>query len=170
MVLLTKKKALKLLEAEGCDKELVRHCIAVSKEARKIAEKLKKKGYKTDVDFVETAALLHDIGRSRTHGIMHGIEGARILKKYPAYARVCERHIGAGLTKADAASLGLPPKDYLPKTLEEKVIAHADNIISGDCVVSIKDTLRKMMSRLGSGSPALKRMRDLNNYLEGLMK
>ena len=28
-----------------------------------------------------------------------------------------------------AKQLGLPPKDYTPKTLEEKIVCHADNLI-----------------------------------------
>jgi uncharacterized protein len=149
----------------------MRHVCAVSKHAKSIAESIKARGIDIDVDFVETAALLHDIGRCRTHGIKHGIEGAKIMEPiYPDIARVCERHIGAGIDRGEAEKLGLPVKDYLPTTLEEKVIAHADNLLEGDRLVSIDETVKKFESRLGVGHPAVKRILELNDYIESLCK
>ena len=147
------------------------HVTAVSKNAKGIAEKIKSNGYPIDVEFVEVAALLHDIGRCRTHGIMHGIEGAKIMQDIsPEIARVCERHIGAGIDRKEAAALGLPPKDYLPETLEEKVIAHADNLVQGDKIVSIDEALKEFEGKLGIGHPAVERVKKLDEYIEGLCK
>jgi uncharacterized protein len=147
------------------------HVCAVSKHARSIAESIRAKGHQIDVEFIECAALLHDIGRCRTHGITHGIEGAKIMENIsPDIARVCERHIGAGIDRKEAEKLGLPAKDYLPETLEEKVIAHADNLIDGDRIVPIDETVKKFESRLGIGHPAVKRIIELNDYIESLCK
>jgi uncharacterized protein len=147
------------------------HVTSVSKNARDIAEKIKANGYVIDVEFVEVAALLHDIGRCRTHGITHGIEGAKIMEGIsPEIARVCERHIGAGIDKKEAALVGLPPKDYLPETLEEKVIAHADNLVQGDKTVKIEDAVKEFEQKLGKGHPAVERIKELNNYIESLCK
>ena len=149
----------------------MKHVCAVSKHAKSIAEKIKANGRDIDVDFVETAALLHDIGRCRTHGITHGIAGAKIMQPIsPEIALVCERHIGAGIDRKEAEKLGLPVKDYLPVTLEEKVIAHADNLIEGDRIVPINETVKKFESRLGIGHPAVKRIIELNDYIESLCK
>ena len=65
-----------------------------------------------DRQFVEEAAMLHDIGifQCNAQGIQcfgkapyvcHGRIGADLLRAegYPQHARVCERHTGAGLTK-----------------------------------------------------------------------
>lgn len=94
-----------------------------------------------DLHFIEEAALLHDIGVSRTsasdidchgeaHYICHGILGAEILQSagYPRHARVCECHIGVGLTAADIISqaLPLPHRDMIPVTLEETLVTLAD--------------------------------------------
>jgi uncharacterized protein len=94
-----------------------------------------------DTAFIVEAALLHDIGVSRTdapglhcHGsepyIRHGILGREILEKegLPRHALVCERHIGVGLTVADIRNqnLPLPLRDMLPSTPEERVVAAAD--------------------------------------------
>ncbi|MBN2251389.1 MAG: HDIG domain-containing protein [Candidatus Altiarchaeota archaeon] len=166
---LSRSEALSLLAKEGCSASLVRHSVSVSAYARRIAGIILSKGHSIDVGFVETAALLHDIGRCRTNGIDHGIEGCRMLEKIsPGFARVCEIHIGAGLDRNEAASLGLPPKDYLPQTLEEKVIAYADNHVSGDRVISSAESVEKFEKRLGKNHPALKRIKELNEYIEGL--
>ncbi len=149
----------------------MKHVLAVSKHARSIAEKIKNNGHDVDVDFIEIAALLHDIGRCRTHGIAHGIAGAKIMQPIsPEIARVCETHVGAGIDRAEAEKLGLPPKDFLPKTLEEKIIAHADNLIEGDKIVNIEKTIKKFESRLGKDHPAILRIIKLNDYVENLCK
>lgn len=98
-----------------------------------------------DRQFVEEAAMLHDIGIIKTdapgiecHGkepyIRHGLLGAEMLRAegMPRHARVCERHTGAGLSLEDIVSqnLPLPHQDFLPETLEEKLICYADKFYS----------------------------------------
>ena len=98
-----------------------------------------------DRTFVYEAAMLHDIGVFRTHApsihchgdahyIQHGVIGAQLLRAegLEAHARVCERHIGVGLTVDDIVSqnLPLPHCDMLPETLEEKLVCYADNFFS----------------------------------------
>lgn len=166
---LSKSEAISLLKKEGCSESVITHSITVSKNAKEIAWKIKRGGSDIDVEFVEIAALLHDIGRCRTHGVTHGIEGSRILKKkFPRFARVCETHIGAGLDRKEAASLGLPARDYLPKTLEEKVIAHADNLVSGDRIVEFTKALKEFEEKLGKGHPAIEKIKELNDFIERL--
>ena len=167
--MLTRKNAISLLKKHGCDEKLIAHCTAVSKLAVEIAKGINKRGHDVDIKFIEIAALLHDIGRTKNHGIMHGIEGAKILREHPKIARVCEVHIGAGINKKEATVLGLPPRDFLPETLEEKIIAHADNLIDGSEVVDIEKTMEKMGKRLGKQHSAIRRMKVLDDYIEGLM-
>lgn len=98
-----------------------------------------------DHRFIEEAAMLHDIGICRCYApsiacfgtadyILHGRLGAEILRQegYPRHARVCERHTGAGLTREaiERQHLPLPAQDFLPETLEEKVICYADKFYS----------------------------------------
>lgn len=165
-----KKQAINLLKFYGCDERLINHCKAVSKKAKEIAEKISENGIKVDINLVEIGGLLHDIGRSRTHGIRHGVEGADILKEYPELARICERHIGAGITKEEAIILGLENKDYIPETLEEKIVAHADNLILGDKEVPVEETIKKFDKKLGKNCIQGKRIRELAKYIENLMK
>lgn len=117
------EKALSILK-NLCSENVVEHCLAVSEYAYELALAIKNKGYEVDVELVRLGGLLHDIGRSRTHGIEHGVVGAEILRELgfdEKLALIAERHIGAGITKEEAIELGLPPKDYLPITLEEKL-------------------------------------------------
>lgn len=89
--------------------------------------------------------MLHDIGIFRCYAagiqcfgtepyICHGRIGAELLRSegFPRHARVCERHTGAGITKAQiiAQNLPLPQQDFLPETMEEKVICYADKFFS----------------------------------------
>ncbi len=98
-----------------------------------------------DRGFVEEAAMLHDIGIFRCDApgicclgsepyICHGIIGAELLRAegYLRHARVCERHTGAGLTIEDIIeqNLPLPHRDFLPETLEEKLVCYADKFYS----------------------------------------
>ena len=98
-----------------------------------------------DCDFIEEAALLHDIGMIFTDTpelkcsgeepyLMHGIIGAELLREegFPRHALVCERHIGVGLTADDiiAQELPLPPRDMCPQSIEEEIIAYADLFFS----------------------------------------
>jgi len=123
----TPEKSIKLLEENGCSKEVIRHCKAVRNIAVRIAKKTD-----ADVELVEAGALLHDIGRSRTHGIFHAIEGVKIAKDLglsDKIVKIIERHIGAGISAEVAKKLGLPNKDFIPETLEEKIVCHSDNLI-----------------------------------------
>jgi len=126
----SRERCLSLLREEGCSDDVIEHCIAVERLAMGIARHCT-----TDVETLELVsrgALLHDIGRSRTHGMMHAVEGAALLRARgmdEPIARIVERHIGAGLTSEEAAALGLPKKDYMPTTLAEKIVSQADNLI-----------------------------------------
>ncbi len=157
---------------ELCDEDIVNHSLSVSKKAREIADKIRANGYNIDPDFVEIGAILHDIGRAKSHGIDHGIKGSEILRnsEFSEFARVCETHVGAGIDKGEAASLGLPAKDYIPKTLEEKVIAHADNLTEGTNYVPISRTIKRIEDRLGKNHPAARRIKELSDFIEELIK
>ncbi len=123
-------QCLQLLKEAGCSDEVINHCKAV----RKVAVRIAKKAH-ANIQLVEAGALLHDIGRSKTQGIMHGVEGAKIATQLglpDSIVNIIERHLGAGIPKDEAIILGLPAKDYMPMSLEEKIVAHADNLIEND--------------------------------------
>jgi len=122
-------------------KVLIKHSEAVAQKALKIAKKFPE----VDKNFIYEAAMLHDIGVIFTYipklnpdgkypYIAHGYLGREILEKegLPKHALVCERHMGVGITKEEIIkkNLPLPPRDMIPVTLEEKIIAFADKFYS----------------------------------------
>ena len=126
--------------------------------------------WQADTQFVEEAAMLHDIGiifcdapGILCHGtepyIRHGYIDAELLRKegLPAYARVAERHTGSGLTREQiiAEHLPLPEQDYLPETLEEKLICYADKFFSKSHPdrIATPEHIRQTMLKFGYGSP-----------------
>ncbi len=130
-------------EDDALRRLLVEHSQCVARKALNIAEACPHLGI--DKQFVEEAAMLHDIGICQTdapgihcHGdkpyICHGILGAAMMRAegYERHARVCERHTGAGLTLDDIVSqnLPLPHRSLLPETIEEQLICYADKFFS----------------------------------------
>lgn len=167
-----KENALSLLKFVGCSDDVIKHSLAVSQLSLKIGEKLKANGYEIDLKFLEMASLLHDIGRSKIHGIFHGIEGGKILRKFnfsEKFSRVCENHLGGGISKEEAGGVGLPHRDFIPETIEEKVIAHADNLIFGDNIVPLEKTIEKLKEELGYDHPAISRVKSLADEIERLI-
>ena len=141
----SRNECLELLRSHGCSDDVIAHCEAVSKVALKIGKRCRAR-----MDIVEAAALLHDLGRSRTHDISHAVEGARIAHELGLSKDIVaaiENHIGAGIPKEEAERLGLPSKDYFPSTLEEKIVAHADNLIDGVARIRVHDAVSDMVRR-----------------------
>jgi uncharacterized protein (TIGR00295 family) len=123
----SRDECLEHLKNAGCSDSVITHCVAVEERALKFANLAK-----ADVELVSCGALLHDIGRGKTHDIQHAVLGADMARELgipEEVSRIIERHIGAGLSPEDAEKLKLPARDYIPKTLEEKIVAHADNLI-----------------------------------------
>jgi uncharacterized protein len=129
-----------LLQEAGCSEKVIRHC----QEVRDCALDYARRNPDADYALVEAGAMLHDIGRSRTHTIHHAQEGADILRSrgFPEeLARIVECHTGAGLTADECTLLGLATRDCMPETTEEKIVTHADNLIAGHRRVTIEESL-----------------------------
>jgi uncharacterized protein len=122
---------------------LVAHSRMVARKALEVANKVKH--LNPDTEFIEQAALLHDIGIYKVHAhnigcigpmdyVAHGYLGREIMETegYPRHALVCERHVGLGISISDIDKFGLPlPKrEMLPVSLEEKIICYADKFFS----------------------------------------
>ena len=151
-----------------------RHSLKVAEKALNLAEKIDEKDI--DKDLIEIGGILHDIGRSKTHDFRHAVIGAKILKERgfsKRLSRICETHMLGGLDKEDAKQVGLPEKDYLPFTLEEKIICLADKHISGTKDVSIEQRFEKWFSKYGKTqilTKAKERIETIQKEIESLMK
>jgi uncharacterized protein len=139
--------------------------------AMKIAKKIEKNGHSIDLRSVSMGAFLHDIGRAKTHGVKHGVAGAKMLRKMGLgkFARFAENHIGAGIPAAEARKLGLPAKDFMPRTLEEKVVAYADKMIGGKREISYEEAVKWFKTELGEDHPSLGRFEALHSEIKKLM-
>lgn len=122
---------------------LLTHSTKVAQEALQIADRHPQ--YKVDRQFLEEAAMLHDIGIIFCYAptidcvgehdyIEHGILGAELLRQegLPKHAGVAEHHTGTGITMEQIIQedLPLPLQDYCPKTNEEVLICYADKYYS----------------------------------------
>ncbi|MFW9999387.1 MAG: HD domain-containing protein [Candidatus Hermodarchaeota archaeon] len=150
-----------------------RHSEKVADKAIEIANKINK--VKLDINLIEIGALLHDIGRTKTHGFKHALIGGKILRQRgfsEKLARICETHILGGLDKEDAKKVGLPEKDYLPITLEEKIICLADKHMAGAREVSIQARFNRWFQKYGRSKVLLKskkRIETIQKEIEELM-
>ncbi|HML03848.1 MAG TPA: TIGR00295 family protein [Candidatus Bathyarchaeia archaeon] len=165
-------KAIKLLEKSSCPPNVIQHCKTVAKLAVKMAKILQKKGFRVDVELVETGALLHDIGRSKTHTVDHAIIGAKIAESAgmpEAVSKIIERHVGGGIPQDEAVRLGWPEKNYLPETLEERIVTYADKLVEGNKKVPINKTIAQFSRKLGKDHPSISRLKALDEEFQSLL-
>ena len=117
--------------------------------ARKTLGKiLKAKGFEVDVELVEVGALLHDLGRSKTHTINHvviGAEMARMAGMPEEVLSIIKRHLGGGITAEEAKEIGWPNDGYVPTTLEEKIVSYADKLIGSTERIPVETTINKLL-------------------------
>ncbi|MDA0194199.1 MAG: HD domain-containing protein [Bacteroidetes bacterium] len=120
------------------------HVTLVTAKALKIADHM---GFSNEQkQFVEEAAMLHDIGIIRVNAadincrgslpyVMHIKEGKKILEAegLASHARIAENHFGiGGITKdeIEESGLKLPLEDIVCKQIEDKVISYSDLFFS----------------------------------------
>lgn len=173
----SEREAIRLLKKYSKSDDSFKKVLAHSKAVKDVAVSIGRKVKYVDLDFIKSAALLHDIGRFQfgpndDNGIKHGIAGADLLRKegLSEHALVAERHVGAGISKEDIEEQGLPLplNDYVPISKEEKIIAHADNLVFGDKVKSVDDAVerfsREVSRKIG------KRVKKLADEVEGMKR
>jgi len=166
------RMALRLLSRSGCSNKVIAHCKAVSALAVQIAKACEKNGLNVDIKLVQVGALLHDIGRSKTHSVNHVVVGAEIARSLnlpESIVYIIERHVGGGITIDEAKKLGWPVKSYLPQTLEEKIVNYADKLIEGPRRVRIERTIKKFSRELGEEHLSIKRVKKLHEEFSSLI-
>ncbi|MCZ9311937.1 MAG: HDIG domain-containing protein [Methanocorpusculum sp.] len=144
-----------ILFSAGCDSGVVRHCEVVASVASRFS------GDSVDSELVRAGSMMHDIGRSVTHDISHAQEGARICcerGEREVLTEIVRRHTGAGLDADECTLLGLSPMDCVPQTLEEKIVAHADNLVKGSTVISIEERMMRIADLSGRSKKKIWRL------------
>lgn len=166
----SKQTALNLLSEVGCSRSVIKHCRAVAALATEIAKACKRKGLNVDVRLVEIGALLHDIGRSKTHSVHHAIAGVEIassLNLPESIISIIERHVGGGITAEEAKRIGWQPRSYVPQTLEEKIVSYADLLIEKSRRVPFEKTIKRFSKELPPSS--IEGMRKLHEEISSLI-
>jgi len=139
----------------------------VRRRAEAIARSIAGQGHVVRLDVVVAGALLHDVGRAFTGGPGHGAAGADWLRERGCSEAVCrcvERHILAGLGPEEADDAGLGARDLIPCSLEEKIVAHADNLTGDD---GPRD-LDVLLDKLPADSALARRVAELHRELTQL--
>jgi len=156
----TRQECFELIRQYHVPSHIVNHSLAVSKLAVFLAQKLKEKGLRVNVDHVDRACLLHDIMRicdfeklvyrkfddtvteeDKTKwkwirevykGIGHEDAAYDILReKYPALALTVKKH----------RYMAMLDEDERPTSWEEKLVYYADMRVMHDKIVPLKDRL-----------------------------
>jgi len=141
----------------------------VAELALEIAKACKQRGLGVDLELVEIGALLHDIGRAKTHSVHHAVIGAEIAKSLSLpepVILIIKRHVGGGISIKEAEKLGWPKDIYVPQTLEEKIVSYADKLIEGSRRVPIERTIKNLSRELPP--PAIVRIRRLHEEMSAL--
>ena len=140
---------------------LVAHGEQVARKALGAVEKVS--DLKPDLDFIENAAMLHDIGiletdipafgcRGRHPYICHGILGRSMMDNIglPELGLICERHLGVGISPEDVHqfNLPLPTRDMRPISIEEQIICYADKFFSKKDNSSKEKTVKQILRGL----------------------
>ncbi len=141
---------------------LVKHGQQVANKAIDVAKRVPH--LKPNINFINEAAMLHDVGIFETNTpelgcsgkhpyVCHGYLGRKILEKkgFSQHALVCERHVGIGITAEEIKinKLPLPQRDMIPISIEEQIICFADKFFSKNgkmenCEKSVRDILNSL--------------------------
>lgn len=134
----------------GSNPRIVEHCRTVAKVSMALVESLNSRGPVADAMVVRAGSLLHDIGRSQVQTVEHGARGAAILEAEGVDQKVVEivrRHVGAGISAGEAKELGLPDFDYIPRTVEQRIVCFSDKMVDSDVVRPLEAEVQRFLKK-----------------------
>jgi len=172
MTVPSRDECLKILADAGCEEKVIQHSRLVEAVALGFAQAINEKhSGQVNEALVTAGALLHDLGRSKTHEIEHVIWSVQLAQEMdvdPFVVEIIRKHVGGGLTPYDAEQLGMPAWNMMPNTWEEKVVNHADSLVGGRGRRTLKKTLKHIRA---VGTPMwYQRVRELHHQLSGLVE
>jgi len=139
-----------------------RHCLQVAKVTDRLCDALTAAGGEIDADALHVQALLHDVGRARTHGPFHGWTGFVLLRSegVAEAGRGCLTHWLKGRDPEEVleappfrphiidqayAALG-GPEGW---TLGDSVLSVADSSVRHTTIVSVRSRHHDLLERYG---------------------
>jgi uncharacterized protein len=159
----SREQAIELLHKSKCPQTVIDHCKVVADLAVEIASKFKNRGFKINLQLVEAGAILHDIGRSKSHSVDHGLIGAKIIESDglpEELAKTVRRHVGGGITSEEAARFGWPKDVYIPQTLEDKIVSYADKLVDKEKRVPIGLEIKKLSMEHKEAAERVKKLHE----------
>ncbi|MBI2575023.1 HD domain-containing protein [Candidatus Woesearchaeota archaeon] len=160
MALPTRKESFELLWHHNVPQNIIRHSIAVSRLAADIGARLKAEGKKIDLNLLDRACILHDIGKLAAiqSGGSHGEVGYSILLKH-GYREVAE------VIRKHPLHCILDSKSR-PKAWEEKILYYCDKRVREHRVVSLRERLADLKKRYPQYREGIRRAEPLVYRLE----
>jgi len=152
--------AVEFVRRESKVSSLVDHSVGVSKVAHAIAKALKL----VNAEEIRVAAVLHDVGKilaDRGAGKMkdHAFLSGKLLREkgLDKYASWVEKH---------GISHELHGSDFLPTSIEEKIINYADSRVEMGDIVPLSDRIKAVKVRYSNiNENCLDRYRDFETWL-----
>lgn len=129
-----------MTQVAGVPRPVWQHCQATAALAVEMARAVNLAGGALDVDLVRSAALVHDVAKTRSD---HAAAGAALLKSldYPAMAAVVQVHM-------DIDTSAHSPLD------EAQMVFLADKLLEGHRPVSLEARIARKMTKYGSNEAA----------------
>lgn len=137
------------------------HCRQVARVAVEIGRALADQDAEVDLAGLEVQALLHDIGRSRTHGPYHGWSGYVMLRAegHAAAGRGCLTHWLKGRGPEELQRTSRFRESFIERvfaavdppewTLTDSVLSVADSSVRHSTVVDFEDRYQDLYDRYG---------------------
>ena len=138
----SKKECFELIKKMDMMDHIIDHSIMVSKVARFLSLKLKKSSPNIDTRLTTSAALLHDITKTRSFDTneIHSETGGRMLTKlgYPEVGDIIRQHVILDTFEPDSP------------VLEQEIVNYSDKRILHDKIVSLNKRLEYIKIRYGN--------------------
>lgn len=158
----SKKKCFRLMKKMGMMDHIVDHSIMVSNVACFLSEKLKKFSPRLDSNLATSAALLHDITKTRSFNTreIHSETGCQMLIDlgYPEVGDIIRQHVLLDRYHKDTP------------VSEHEIVNYSDKRILHDKVVSLDKRLKYIEKRYGAQKKIRRRMQFMREETLALEK